>query len=158
MDIKFLFNLHKVIMFRWRSEKPKVRNSGSGNIGLIKTHLGARKWTMRSNERRGNSLTGGTALTTLTCTALRNHTVLQDVQIMGQKRLSQRIQDAKRAEDEYKGVEIQMEMTRTRKDLWNIYVQLRLNKMIGVIERGIWGKFNPLKKVEEWEYLSAIRS
>lgn len=36
------------------------------------------------------------------------------------KKLSQRIQDAKRAEDEYKGVEIQMEMTRTRKDLWNI--------------------------------------
>jgi hypothetical protein len=56
---------------------------------------------------------------------------------MGHKRLSQRIQDAKRAEDEYKGVEIQMEMTRTRKDLWNIYVQLRLNKMIGVIERWV---------------------
>lgn len=37
MDIKFLFNFHKVIMLRWRSEKPKVRNSGSGNAlpGII---------------------------------------------------------------------------------------------------------------------------
>jgi len=36
------------------------------------------------------------------------------------KKLTQRIQDAKRAEDEYKGVEIQMEMTKTRNDQWNV--------------------------------------
>jgi len=40
------------------------------------------------------------------------------------KKLTQRIQDAKRAEDEYKGVEIQKEMTRTRKDQWNVCATL----------------------------------
>jgi len=40
------------------------------------------------------------------------------------KKLTQRIQDAKRAEDEYKGVEVQMEMTRTRKDQWNVCATL----------------------------------
>lgn len=41
-----------------------------------------------------------------------------------ENKLTQRIQDAKRANDEYKGVEIQIEMTRTRKDQWNVCVAM----------------------------------